>query len=112
MKKRVFVLWCIATAAMLAYGQSTDEGYQPARVVSFENIALDARHPENSGGYKISMRLGNTIYLCRASGPASLFVDWSEGKEFPAKLNGKVLLVKSPNGQIAELNITGKKTPK
>ncbi len=111
MKKCLVVLWCIAVAAMLAYGQGADEGYQPARVVSFENQALDARHPETSGGYKISMRMGNTIYLCRASGPASVFVDWSVGKEFPAKLEGKVLLVKGSNGQ-AELNITGKKTAK
>ena len=112
MKKCLVALSCVTLAAMMAFAQSADEGYQPARVVSFENVALDARHPENSGGYKISMRLGNTIYVCHASGPASTFVDWSEGKEFPAKLNGKVLLVKSPSGEVAELNITGKKTPK
>jgi hypothetical protein len=112
MKKCLVVLWCITVAVMLVYGQSADEGYQPARVVSFEKLALDAQHAANSGGYKISMRLGNTIYLCHASGPASVFVDWSEGKEFPAKLNGKVLLVKSPNGQLAELNIVHTKTPK
>ena len=38
--------------------------------------------------------------------------DWTTGKEFPAKLNGKVLLVKNPDGQIVELNIVGKKTSK
>jgi hypothetical protein len=43
------------------------------------------------------------------------FIDWTAGKEFPAKLNapnGKVLLVKNPDGQILELNIAGRKTPK
>jgi hypothetical protein len=99
-------------AAMLAYAQSADEGYQMARVVSFEKLAADAQHMENSDRYKISMRLGDTVYACHASAPAAVFIDWSAGKEFPAKLNGKILLVKNANGQVVELNIVGKKTPK
>ena len=112
MKTNVIVLSCVLAAGMFAFCQNSDEGYQMARVVSFEKIAIDARHPENSGGYKISMRLGNMICVCHASGPASFFVDWSEGKEFPAQLSGKVLVVKNPNGQIAELTVVGKKMPK
>jgi hypothetical protein len=103
---------CITMAAMLAYAQSGDEGYQMARVVSFERAAADAQHMENSDRYKISMRLGDMVYACHASAPAAVFIDWSSGKEFPAKLNGKILLVKNPNGQVVELNIVGKKTPK
>jgi hypothetical protein len=99
-------------AAMLAYGQSADEGYQMARVVSFERVAANVQHPEDSDRYKISMRLGNTVYSCHASGPAAVFIDWSPGKEFPTKLNGKTLQVKSPNGEVVELNIVGKKAPK
>jgi len=108
----VAVSCCITMAAMLAYGQSTDEGYQTAKVVAYERLAANAQHMEDSGGYKISMRLGNTVYACRASGPAEAFVDWTAGKEFPAKVNAKVLLVKNPNGQVVELNIVGKKTAK
>jgi hypothetical protein len=52
------------------------------------------------------------VYLCRASGTAATFIDLTNGKEFPTKLNGKVLLVKNPNGQIVQLTITGKKKPK
>jgi hypothetical protein len=103
---------CITMAAMLAYGQSADEGYQMARVVAFERVAANARHMGESDHYKIAMRLGDTVYACHASAPAAVFIDWTAGKEFPAKLNGKVLLVKSPNGQVVELNIVGKKTPK
>lgn len=99
-------------AATLAYGQGADEGYQMARVVAIERVAANAQHMENEDNYKISMRLGDTVYACRASGPAADFMDWTNGKEFPAKLDGKVLLVKSPNGQIVQLNIVGRKTPK
>lgn len=113
MKTCLIALSCWLTmAAMLAYAQSADEGYQMARVVSFERFAANAQHPEDSDRYKISMRLDNIVYSCHASGPAAVFIDWSPGKEFPAKLNGKVLLVKSPNGQVVDLNIVGKKTPK
>jgi len=103
---------CITMAAMLAYAQSADEGYQMARVVSFERVAADAQHMGDSDRYKISMRLGDVIYACHASAPAATFIDWTTGKEFPAKLNGKILLVKNPNGQVVELNIVGKKTPR
>ena len=103
---------CIAMAAMLAYAQSADEGYQMARVVAFERAAADAQHMENSDRYKISMRLGDTLYVCHANAPTATFIDWSTGKQFPAKLNGKVLLVKNPDGQVVELNIVSKKTPK
>jgi hypothetical protein len=106
---------CIAMAAMLAYAQSADEGYQMARVVAIERVAANAQHMENEDNYKISMRLGGTLYACHASAPAATFMDWTIGKEFPAKLSGpnsKVLLVKNLDGQVLELNIVGKKTPK
>lgn len=107
----IAVACCIAMAMMLAYAQSADEGYQMARIVSIERVAANAQHMEGTDNYKISMRMGETLYACHASGPAAMFIDWAPNKEFPTKLNGKVLLVKSPNGQIAELNIV-KKTPK
>jgi len=114
MKPRLVVLSCCITlvAMLAAHAQSADEGYQMATVVAFEKVAADAQHMENSGRYKISMRLGNTIYNCQASAPAAVFLDWTVGKEFPAKLNGKVLQVRNRDGQIVELTIVGKKTPK
>jgi len=110
-KYLVAVSCCIAMAAVLAYGQG-DEGYQTARLVSIDKIAADAQHMESSGGYKISMSMGPTLFLCRSNGPAAAFIDWSPGKEYPAKVNGKVMQVKNPNGQIVELNILKQKTAK
>lgn len=113
MKKCWIVLTCfVAMTAMFAYAQSADEGYQMATVVSIDKVPADAQHPENAGRYKISMRLGNTVYSCHANGGPAVFLDWSPGKQFPARLNDKVLQVKGPNGQVVDLNIVGKKTPK
>ena len=114
MKKKFWMaLACfVVMAAMLAYAQGADEGYQTATVVSIDKVAADAQHPENADRYKIFMRMGNTVYSCHASAPAAAFLGWSPGKEFPAKLNDKVLQVTSPSGQVVDLNIVGKKTPK
>lgn len=112
MKTRLVVLGCCVAMAAMLYAQNADEGYQMARVVAFERAAADAQHMENSDRYKISMRLGDTVYTCHANAPTATFIDWSTGKQFPAKLSGKVLLVKNLDGQVVELNIVGKKTPK
>jgi hypothetical protein len=113
MKTLLAALVCVvAVVAVFAYAQTADEGFQMARVVSIDRVPADARHPDNADLYKISMRLGDTLYSCHASGSPAVFIDWSPGKEFPTKLNGKVLQVKSPSGQIVDLNIVGKKTVK
>jgi len=113
MKKRwMALLWFVAMAAMLAYAQTADEGYQMATVVSIDRVPADAQHPENADRNKISMRLGNTVYSCHGNGGPAVFLDWSPGKQFPARLNDKLLQVKGPNGQVVDLNIVGKKTPK
>ena len=52
----IALLCCVAMSAMLAYAQGADEGYQIARVVSFERVAADAQHLGDSDHYKISMR--------------------------------------------------------
>ncbi|MGO9126646.1 MAG: hypothetical protein ACLP6G_17390 [Terriglobales bacterium] len=105
----VTILCCITLAGMLAHAQSADEGYQSATVVSIEKLAADAQHMEKGDQYKISMSMGGVLYLCKVSAPAATFMEWTSGKEFPAKVNDKVLLVKNKNGQIVELNIAKKK---
>lgn len=97
---------------MLAYAQGSDEGYQTATLASIEKLANDGKHPADVDRYKISMRMGDSVYICRASAPAATFMEWVVGKEFPAKENGKVLLVRNKDGKIVELNIASKKKPK
>jgi hypothetical protein len=113
MKALVLALSCfVAMAVLLAPAQNTDAGFQMASVVSIDKVPADARHPENANQYKIAMRMGDTIYNCHANGSPSVFIDWSPNKQFPAQVNGKVLQVKNKDGQIVDLEITGKKTVK
>lgn len=111
MKTRaIAMLCCITLAGMLAYAQGPDEGFQTATVVSIEKLAADAQHMEKGDQFKISMSMGSALYVCKVSAPAATFMEWTSGKEFPAKENGKVLLVKNRNGQMVELNIAKKKS--
>jgi hypothetical protein len=110
MKKAFLVIFSLCLAAAFALAQ--DDGFQPAKVVAFERVANDAQHPEKQDNYKISMRVGDTIYNCHANAPVEVFNDWTIGKEFPTKVNDKKLLVKNVDGQIIEMNIVGKKKPK
>ena len=112
MKILSVVLFCVTVSAVLACAQNAEEGYQTATVYSIEKLAANVQHPENGDRYKISMRMGDTLYLCQVSGYTSVLMNWTRGKEFPAKVNGKVLLVKTPEGQTIDMNIVGRKTPK
>lgn len=108
---RVVLLCCTVIAAVLAYAQM-EPGFQMAHVVSFEKGAADAQHMSDADTYKITMRMENTVYQCRANAPASTFMGWSMGKDFPARLSpdGKVLTVKGPNDQMVDLHVTKRKT--
>ena len=113
MKTRLLAVTCFAVlVALLASAQTAPPGYEMATVVSIDKVSADARHPENANQYKIAMRMGDTIYNCHANGSPAVFIDWSPNKQFPAQLDNKVLHVKNKDGQIVDLNITGKKTAK
>jgi hypothetical protein len=109
--KTLAILLCVLIT-VAAFAVSAGEDFQTARVIAFEKVPLSAQHPENSDSYKMSMRIGDTIYNCKANAPVAVFNDWTSGKELPARVNGKVLEVKNFDGQIIELTITGKKKPK
>jgi hypothetical protein len=110
MKKYVVAMFCcISMMCMLAYAQSADDGFQTATVVSIEKLAADAQHMEKGDQFKISMTMGGALYMCKVSAPSATFMDWTSGKEFPAKEDGKILRVKNRNGQMVELNIAKKK---
>ncbi|HWR17228.1 MAG TPA: hypothetical protein VN577_20535 [Terriglobales bacterium] len=112
MNKRLTALSCIMV--FIAVFACAQEGFQTARVVSFEKLAASVQHPENSDRYKMSMRIGDILYMCEASGPVKTFMDWTINKELPAKVDekAKVMTVQNFDGQMIELKIKGKKQPK
>ena len=73
--------------------------------------ANSEQHAEKADNYKISMRLGDTIYNCTANAPVQTFMDWTTTKSFPAKLSadGKTLSVKVTSGEIVDMKVKGKK---
>jgi len=113
MKTRLIALsCCIALTAVLAYAQTGD--FQPATIVSIDKLASNAQHPEEGDHYRIGIRVGDTIYICRGSGGPAQYMGWSPNKEASARidLKAKTMTVKGPNDQVVDLTITGKKTAK
>jgi hypothetical protein len=112
MKRALVVLGCFAFAAVLLGAQ--DDGFQTAKVIAFEKVANSVQHPENADSYKMSMRIGDTVYNCKGNGPVAMFNDWTTGKEVPAKVNAsaKTIQVKNFDGQMIELKIAGTKKSK
>jgi hypothetical protein len=113
MKKAFVLSICLLTLASL-FAIAQDEGFQPARVVAFEKVPGDVQHPEKSDSYKMTMRIGDILYNCKANAPTAVFNDWTINKELPARVDekAKVMQVKNFDGQLIELHITGKKKPK
>jgi|SRR3954467_15889092 hypothetical protein len=109
MKKLLLLLLCFTTLA--AFAQSNAD-FQPARVIAFEKVTADVQHPEKQDSYKISMRIGDTIYNCKANAPVAVFNDWTINKEFPTKVNAKTLEVKNFDGKMIEMTIVNRKKPK
>ena len=66
-----------------------------ARVMSIRKAGHERPTLSDEINYKILMRLGDTIYQCRTSAQAATFIDWSPGKQFPVKIDGKTLLAKN-----------------
>jgi hypothetical protein len=52
--------------------------------------------------YRISIRLGDNIYVCRYQTGPDLDLSWTEGKEVEARVSGKVMYVKKANGKEAK----------
>ncbi len=111
--KKFAVVFCLLLTLGACFALGQDEGFQTARVVSFERVANDAQHPEKADSYKMTMRISDVIYNCKANQPFRVFNDWTTGKEFPAKVvSEKTMQVKNFDGQIIELTILNKKKPK
>jgi len=108
MRKLTSLALLFTLAATFAFAQ---DGFTPAKVAAIERAANSEQHAEKADNYKISMRLGDTIYNCVVNAPVQTFMDWTTTKSFPAKLSadGKTLSVKVTSGEIIDMKVKGKK---
>jgi len=86
--------------------------YQNAKIVKVEK----QKSPVSSGGsdaplkaevatYRISIQLGDKVYVCRYQTDSENDISWAEGKDIRARVSGKTMYVVKANGKEARGSI-------
>lgn len=102
----------VSLAVLFGVGFAAAHEYQVGKIVKVEK--RQSRGP--SGGtdapltsevvpYRISIRLGDKIYVCGYQTGSERDLSWTEGKDVEARVSGKVMYVKKANGKEAKGSI-------
>ncbi|MGC2193372.1 MAG: hypothetical protein WA628_01765 [Terriglobales bacterium] len=102
----------VSLAVLIGVGFRAAHEYQVGKIVKVER--RQSRGP--SGGtdapltsevvpYRISIRLGDNIYVCGYQTGPERDLSWTEGKDVEARVSGKVMYVKKANGKEAKGSI-------
>jgi hypothetical protein len=100
---------CVSSTSL---AQSSD--FQTGTIVDVET--LSPQSTPNSGGtdapltsdvnrYNLSVKLGDSVYVCRAKTMGAFDLTWAKGKEVPAKVKGNVMYIQRANGKVTKLSI-------
>jgi hypothetical protein len=108
------VLVCVAGAAAVSLGQSSDD-FQTGKIVAVEKLAstggtsagggTDAPLTSQVDRYNVSIQLNDTIYVCRVKTVGDASLDWVQGKEVQAQAKGNAMYVKRASGKTTKLSI-------
>jgi hypothetical protein len=109
------VVVCIVCSPFARTAQGSD--YQTGKIVAVEKLpssaspatGTDAPLSAETVRYNLSIQVGNTIYTCRAKVAGDSDLDWTQGKEIQARVNGKAMYIKRANGKTTKLSIVGSK---
>jgi len=105
-------------AFSLSRSLAQDTDFQAATIVSVEKLpstaarnqsASDAPLASNMNEYNLGIQLNGKVYSCRILVHGDNHT-WTDGKEIQAKVEGKVMKVKMPHGDIARLKIVSSKS--
>jgi hypothetical protein len=118
MKKVWLAVALVCAAWMPTLAQSPNTQYETGKIVAVTK--LPAAHANNSGGaadapvasevddYKISIQVGDTVYVCRYTSHSDQDLSWIQGKEAEVRIKGKTMYVKRATGKEAQAGIVSK----
>jgi hypothetical protein len=98
---------CLALSSAICAAAAHE--YQAGKVVKVEKQQSGA----SSGGtdaplkaevstYRVSIQLGDKVYVCQYKTDADSDISWIEGKDVEARLGGKAMYVKRASGKEAK----------
>jgi|SRR5882724_5929499 len=100
---------CVSASSL---AQSSD--FQTGTIIDVETLSpqsspnaggADAPLTQDVNRYNLSIKLGDSVYVCRAKTMGVFDLNWAKGKEVPAKAKGKVMYVKRADGRVTKLSI-------
>jgi hypothetical protein len=94
---------CLAVAHQYQAGKIVKVEKQESR--SSSTGGTDAPLKGAVATYRISIQLGEQVYICRYQADPELDLSWVEGKEVQARVGGKAMYVKRANGKEARGSI-------
>jgi hypothetical protein len=112
MKLRAICAVFVSLAVLSGVGFAAAHEYQVGKIVKVEK-----EHSRGSSGgtdpaltsdvtpYRISIRLGDNIYVCSYKTGPERDLSWTKGKEVEARVSGKAMYVKKANGKEAKGSI-------
>ena len=106
MKLRAIYIGFLCLTFLSALGFAADHEYQTGKIIKVEQ--QDSR--SSSGGtdatlkaavstYRISLQLGDKVYVVQYKTDPENDISWAEGKEVQARVSGKVIYVKKVTGK-------------
>jgi len=112
MKNLWFTVALVGAACILAGAQSSTTQYQDGKIIAVEKQAgpastggTDAPVASSADEYKISIQVGDTIYICRYMSHSDQDLSWTKGKDVQVRIGGSAIYVKKANGKDAKGSI-------
>jgi hypothetical protein len=116
MKKLWLAVALVCAASMPAVAQSQSPQYESGKIVAVTKLPpayansgdADAPLTSDVDDYKISIQVGDTVYLCRYVSHSDLDLAWIQGKDVQVRVKGKTMYVKKATGKEAQASIVGR----
>jgi hypothetical protein len=112
MKVRGVCAAFLSLILLSAVGFAVAHAYQAGKIVKVEKQAshapsggTDAPAKAEVATYRISIRLGDKVYVCRYQTDPENDISWIEGKDVEARVSGKAMYVKKATGKEAKGSI-------
>jgi hypothetical protein len=99
----------LGLALLSAIGFAAGHKYQAGKIVKVEKQEshasswhTDAPLKAEVATYRVSIQLGDKVYVCRYQTDPDAEISWIEGKDVQARVSGKVMYVKKATGKEAK----------
>ena len=103
----------VGVLCLLAAAEAQSTGYQPGKIVNVEKISgtssggggADAPLKPETGTFKISVQVSDTVYVVRYQAQGDQDLSWIQGKDVQVKVAGKKMYIQRASGRDAKGSI-------